>query len=270
MIANGFRRSRSRFWIVEGPISTVVRLWTRRGLDAPLFTLEWGFFSPEFASAMHFPTDPDTLTAALRAPIGRLLGDGRFDVWWAIYPDGAVQREAGAESVPVEPETDVELMTALTERIVPFARTITTVDALSARFTELAGMMQTGLADASRTLALIQGKNDENAVPGTAVSPNTDMDALPPVFVEPAEGTHMLMVSFDDEIAHLHEDLVQRALTYCRGFPGVHEAVWSDREIISLSGKDIAIEPLQADLLRMVQDALEVRTAEDADDDGDS
>lgn len=44
----------------------------------------------------------------------------------------------------------------------------------------------------------------------------------------------------------------------------------SDRAIISLSGKDIAIEPLEADLLRMVEDSLEPRIAEYAEDDGDS
>lgn len=64
---------------------------------------------------MHYPPAPSTLTCALRAPTGRLLGDGRFDVWWAIASNGAVAREIAFDVRSVDPDHDTELRQAITE-----------------------------------------------------------------------------------------------------------------------------------------------------------
>ena len=269
LVANGFRRLKPRLWIHEHPISAVVKLWTRRGEDqVVLFTLEWGFFSPHFAAARHYSPEPDSVTSALRAPIGRLIGDGRFDIWWAVHPDGRITREAPFEHRDVDANHDDEVREAITRRLVPFAHSITTADDIASRLDDLRAVLSTGLVDADRTLDLIRGGAVEPPAPWAAVEFDSVAD-LPVVHVEDDEPGPGLLVSFDDEVAHLHEDLVKQCLHHCRQFPGVRSAEWPDREIIHLSGEGIDGERLQVELLELVLAALDARAAEDASiDDG--
>lgn len=269
LVQGGFRRVQPGLWIHEQPISALVRLRTRRTDDARVrFTFEWGFFSPRFAEAMHYPPAPSTLTCALRAPIGRLLGDGRFDVWWAIASNGAVAREIAFEVRPVDPDHDTELRQAITERLVPLARSVTTVAAIVSRWQGLTGILNTGLADPDRTLELIR-----TPTVGASGSPwelgDVDALALPVVHVERDETSDDLLITFDDEVAHLHEDLVLGCLTYCSSFPNVQRADWQDREIIRLRGEAIDVTRLQDGLLEIIERALAARIGDETalDDD---
>jgi hypothetical protein len=220
-----------------------------------LFNVECGLFSPAFAKAMHYSDDPDTLTSALRAPIGRLLPDGRFDVWWMIDSGGSVHRRAGGQLTPVDSETDSELKECIARVVVPMSRQNATVESLSERFFDLARSMQTGLADAAATLALVEGR-DVGALPlkTTAAALVDEDEPTLPVHVEKEEGGGVVLVTFDDEVAHFRGDIVERCLQYCQAFPGVSRAVWEDREVLRLVATDTGIDimRLQLDLLGMI------------------
>jgi hypothetical protein len=261
LVANGFQAMKQRLWVSRNPISTVVRLWTQRDPDALKFTLEWGFFSPAFAQAMSWP---HTLTSALRAPIGWLLGDGRFDVWWAIRGDG-VFRQAGNEIRLINHESDTELRTAIADRLLPISRSVRTVTDLVDRFWELSRSFQTGLADKERTLNLIRGEYDETKLNRAAQEHgarllNAVTDRLSLVEVEPVEGRrHQFLITFSDVIAHNHADLVEQCLRHSTEFPGVDRAEWEDREVIIVWGEEIDAPQLQTELYRLVSGHLAER-----------
>lgn len=93
-------------------------------------------------------------------------------------------------------------------------------------------------------------------------SPDDVID-LQEVGVEPDEDGHDVLVSFSDEVAHEHVDLVQECLERCRAFPGVEYAHWQDRELIVVRGADVDQLRLQQELLSFVRDALASRRAAD-------
>lgn len=257
LVDAGFQSvAKKKRWVYRNPVSTVVRLWTRRDPDALRFTLEWGFFSPEFARAMNFGSDPDTLTAALRAPIGSLLGDGRLDVWWAIAGDGTVHREAGLHRSAIDFDRDSELSDALKQRLVPLAHTVTNVTELLNRSEELTRLLQTAHADEDRTLALLRTSagGDSRGAQARGEHERSDVLSIPAVLVEPQPDA--LIVSFDDVIAHHHADVVQKCVEYCSSLEGASHVEWSDREFIIVQGLELDFLKLQDELSRLVSATL--------------
>lgn len=97
----------------------------------------------------------------------------------------------------------------------------------------------------------------------------SDDDAeLDDVSIETAEGGDDVLVTFSDEVAHEHVDLVEQCLDRCRAFPGVEDAHWQDRELIVLRGAQIDRLRLQNELLSFVRGALASRSLADDVDDG--
>ncbi|MFP5319214.1 MAG: DUF4304 domain-containing protein [Acidimicrobiia bacterium] len=87
------------------------------------------------------------------------------------------------------------------------------------------------------------------------------------VNVEPDEDGDELLVTFSDEVAHEHVDLVAECLERCRSFTGVEYARWPDREVIVLRGRDVDRNRLEEDLRSFVRDELSRRDEDDHRDD---
>lgn len=95
--------------------------------------------------------------------------------------------------------------------------------------------------------------------------PSVDEDDvdLAEVSVEWDEDGNDLLVSFSDEVAHEHVDLVEACLERCRAFPGVVFAHWQDRELIVVRGVELDQRRLREGLLSFVRAALATRSTAD-------
>lgn len=98
-------------------------------------------------------------------------------------------------------------------------------------------------------------------------SPDEDDLDLEEVSVEWDEDGNDVLVSFSDEVAHEHVDLVEACVERCRAFPGVQFAHWQDRELIVVRGADVNQRRLQEELMGFIREALASRSAEDHADD---
>lgn len=259
--AAGFRSQGEKRWEFDAnnEISTLVEVIERRDLDALRLTFEWGFYSTEFAVSLGHNPRADLLKAPVRGPLGSLIRDNRFPIWWSIDRDGVVHKEWADQSLVVDLHAYAELKSAIELQLVPLARSVTDTRALIQhipRFVE-SGLLNSYFANPERTIAILSGgrPSDSERVSQGGLSTPGASDSL--VEVEWDVERMRWVVTFADGIAHHQEELVRRCLEHTKGSPGVEEAYWQDREMFELSGSAIDPEALRRALLAIVAEGVD-------------
>jgi len=130
--AAGFRGKSPRWTHGSGSVRAVVDL--QRSDTAQFeglidFTANWGIWVEGFArrvSKAKRPT-PRTTQSPFASRIGRLLGSGEYDVWWAVTPERVVRHIGPVveESDPPGPEDEVP--SVVRSKLIPMLKPIDSV-----------------------------------------------------------------------------------------------------------------------------------------------
>lgn len=189
----------------------------------------------------------------------------------AVTPldDGGVRVEAPRELVEERPDLIETLVEAATP--VDDATQIRNVVSLRPGVFEVYGRKLHAdrmKASYERFLAVRRfGASPQRSSRPSWPSADEDVADLEEVSVESDEDGNDVVVSFSDEVAHEHVDVVEECLERCLAFPGVEYAHWQDRELIVIRGREVDQRRLQEELLSLVRDALASRSAGDHADD---
>jgi hypothetical protein len=213
------------------------------------------------------PRDPD---APLRAVVAwRAAGSPTPSITVTPLDDATVRVEVGRELVAEHPD----LVAAFIGEATPFddARGIREVIVRSPGVFDIVGRRlrpEVMKASYERFLAVRRfGTAPTKTAPIWSFASDDDGE-LEEVDIEDAEDTGDILVTFSDDVAHEHVDLVEECIARCRTFPGAEEVSWHDREVILIRGPNLDRDRLQKELLAFVRRAVAKREAADHEDDG--
>lgn len=246
--AAGFRR-RGKAWHLDSrasPVPIVSLQELSRHENSVEFVLNWGIFSSEFYSyAFPGPMSKPSISASPFS--ARLAPAPKFgDQWWRVARRGAWLIGVDGSSRPTD-------FSEIDAGISHFLRQISEIHTLSDLARLARALVDSGIASETFTARgraidvlseVVAAEESQVTVPEMDISPPLGSDHwlaietfdLDPEAISTPENAGDFQITFSDDVALNHSELVSESAFMIAAFPGVRRVLHEDRETLKVWG----------------------------------